>query len=145
MILLTSCSKPTLNQIKEKESTVIPVENKENLLTEDQHNFNFHISKPHEQTYSVYKKIENLETINSILNVLNQISWEEAEVDMTRQPDFKITVVNINPTAYFNPIIFDLWITPNKDKLEIIIEGRSKYQKLSKQDSAILLDIIQTP
>jgi hypothetical protein len=38
--------------------------------------------------------------------------------------------------------IYDIWINPQKDRLEVVIVGKSKYTKLSKRDSKTLYGII---
>ncbi|MEX1031382.1 MAG: hypothetical protein WDZ91_15265 [Paenibacillaceae bacterium] len=135
LVLLTSCSSHSVNEAK-KNVDVITV-HEQNLI--------LHISKPEGQNYMVYKKIEDIETVNTIMNVLQNVSWENAKVSMSREPDYKINTINLDPTVSYEPVTYAVWLTPMKDLLEIIIEGQSKYGKLSKQDSTTLLTIIETP
>ncbi|WP_442604137.1 hypothetical protein [Paenibacillus sp. KN14-4R] len=107
-------------------------------------NLNLHISKPEGQNYNVYKKVEDNETVKTVMDVLLNVQWENSKVSMSRQPDYKINTINTDLTVPYEPVTYAIWISPKKDILEVIIEGQSKYGKLAKKDSAILLTIIQT-
>ena len=80
--------------------------------------------------YKQLKKISDTETINKVLSVLRNADWENAKVSMSRPPDFKINN------------LYDIWISPEKNRLEVVIEGESKYVILSKKDSQVLYEII---
>jgi hypothetical protein len=135
-LLLISCSSHSDNEVK-KNGDVIPVHEQKLIL---------HISKPEGQNnYTVYKKIEDVETVNTVLDVLKHVSWKNAKVSMSREPDYKINTINIDPTVSYEPVTYAVWLSPMKDLLEVIIEGQSKYGKLTLQDSTTLLTIIQTP
>ncbi|RED59396.1 hypothetical protein [Cohnella lupini] len=127
--LLTSCS--SHSGINDKKTGKVGSVHEQNLI--------LHISKPEDQSYKVYKKIEDNETVQTLMNVLQNVSWENAKISMSRGPDYKIKTINIDRTISYEPITYAVWITPMKDLLEIIIEGQSKYGKLSKQESTILL------
>jgi hypothetical protein len=135
LVLLTSYSSHSVNEAK-KNGDVITV-HEQNLI--------LHISKPEGQNYTVYKKIEDIETVNIIMNVLQNVSWEKAKVSMSRQPDYKINSINTVPTISYEPLTYAVWLSPKKDILEVIIEGQSKYAKLTKIDSATLFKIIESP
>jgi hypothetical protein len=135
LVLLTSCSSHWVNEAK-KNGDIITV-HKQNLI--------LHISKPEGQNYTIYKKIEDIETVNTIMNVLQNVSWENARVSMSRQPDYKINTINTDPTVSFEPVTYAVWLSPKKDILEVIIEGQSKYGKLTKKDSTMLLRLLKLP
>jgi hypothetical protein len=104
-----------------------------------------HVSKPEGQNYTVYKKIEDYETVKTVMDVLLNVSWENARVRMSHQPDYKIVTINTDPTISYVPVTYAGWLSPKKDILEVVIEGQSKYGKLTKKDSGTLLTIIETP
>lgn len=108
-------------------------------------NLNLHISKPEGQSYIIYKKVEDNQMVKRVMDILQKVSWEDAKVFMSRQPDYKINTINTDPTVSYEPVTYAVWISPKKDILEVIIEGQSKYGKLTKKDSSTLLTIIQTP
>ncbi|WHY85734.1 hypothetical protein QNH39_24530 [Neobacillus novalis] len=76
------------------------------------------------------KNISDTETINKVLSVLRNADWENAKVSISRPPDFKINN------------LYDIWISPQNNRLEVVIEGENKYVKLSKKGSQVLYEII---
>jgi len=108
-------------------------------------NLNLHISKPDRQGYSIYKKIDDYETVYMVLDILQNVSWNTAKVSMSRQPDYKILTVNIDPTVSYESVTYAVWLSPNKDTLEVIIEGYSKYGKVSKVNTKKLLSVLGMP
>jgi hypothetical protein len=108
-------------------------------------NLNLHISKPEGQGYTVYKKVEDQETVKIMLDILFNVSWENAKVSMSRQPDYKIVTVNTDPTVSYETFTFAAWLSPQKDILEVIMEGQSKYGKVTEEDTKKLLSILGTP
>jgi hypothetical protein len=78
------------------------------------------------------------------MDILQHVSWENAKVSMSRQPDYKLNTINKDPTISYEPVTYAVWLSPMKDLLEVMIEGQSKYGKLTKLDSSTLLTIIQS-
>ncbi|BBH24733.1 hypothetical protein Back11_60780 [Paenibacillus baekrokdamisoli] len=108
-------------------------------------NLNLHISRLEGQSYTVYKKIVDNETVKTVMSVLLDVPWENAKVSMSRQPDYKIHTINTDPAISYEPVTYAVWLTPKKDRLEVIIEGKSKYGKMTKKDSEKLFSILETP
>jgi hypothetical protein len=135
LVLLTSCSSHSINEAKKNG----------NVITVHEHNLILHINKPEGQNYTVYKKIEDTETVKTVTDVLLNVSWENTRVRMSHQPDYKIVTINTDPTISYVPVTYAGWLSPKKDILEVVIEGQYKYGKLTKKDSATLLTIIETP
>lgn len=133
LVLLIGCSKEPIEQISEKH------------IEHLEQNLNLHISKPEGQNYKVYKKIEDNETVEMVLDILLNVPWENAKVLKSRQPDYKILTVNIDPTVSYEPSTYAVWLSPNKDILEVSIEGRSKHGKVAKDDVIMILSILETP
>ncbi len=134
LALLTSCSSDTLSEAK----------NNINAVAVNEQNVTLQVSKIENKNYTLYKKIKDLETVNTILNVLQQVPWKNAKVSMSHMPDYKIVAITSNPQVSYIQETYDLWISPKQDLIEVIIEGKSKYGKLSKEDSTLLLKILET-
>ncbi|MBE1440845.1 hypothetical protein [Paenibacillus sp. OAS669] len=117
----------------------------QNLDPRFQKPVHLHFSKPDGQGYMIYKKIEDNETVQTILDILIHVPWENAKVSMLGLPDYKITTVNIDPTVSYEPVTYAIWLSPKKDILEVNIEGQSKFGKISKEDTAKLLSILASP
>jgi hypothetical protein len=80
-----------------------------------------------------YKKIKEIKVkdkIETVLDLFLSANWENAEVSMHHPPNFKINN------------LYDIWITPQKNRLEVGIRGKSKYTKLSEKDSQTLYKIM---
>lgn len=131
-VLLIGCSKEPIEQVTE------------NHIEHLEPNLNLHISKPEGQNYTVYKKIEDNETVETVLDILLNVPLENAKVLMP-QPDYKIRTVNIDPAVSYEPLTYAVWLSPNKDILEVIIEGQNKYGRVVKDDVIKILSILETP
>lgn len=138
IIYLALCSFVLLICCGKEQNEQVAVKNIEN-------NLNLHLSKPESQSCTVYKKIEDNETVKSVMGILLNVQWENAKVEMSRQPDYKFLTVNIDPTVSYEPVTYAIWLSPNKDTLEVIIEGNSKYGKVSKVNTKELLSVLGTP
>jgi hypothetical protein len=92
--------------------------------------------------YEYYNEIKNIKEVQKLKDILNSISWENAEVDMAYPPHYKFNFENTNEENKTNEITYRLWISPNKDKVELIIDSESKYVQLNKEKSAELFKII---
>lgn len=129
---------PNLNKNLNKEL-------KEDLKEGLYENLNIHLSKPDGDNYTVYRKIEDHETVKTVMEILLNVSWENAKVSMSRMPDNKIEPINLFRNISYEPLTYAIWISPKKNILEVIIEGQSKYGKISEEDSTLLLTILETP
>lgn len=89
--------------------------------------------------YEAYKEITDDSTVQKAKDILDSVSWENAKVSMVHPPHYKFYFRAENEQLKF---IYHLWISPNKDKVELIIEGESKYVQLSKSKSAALFETI---
>ncbi|WP_053073850.1 hypothetical protein [Bacillus sp. LL01] len=83
-----------------------------------------------ENQYEQFNEITDKEKVEKVLNIFREANWENAKVQMAHPPDFRIN------NKYL------IWLTPQKDMLEVIIQGENKYTKLSKEDSTVLYEII---
>lgn len=83
--------------------------------------------------YSNFKEITDNDSFQKINYILESIIWKNEKVEMTSLPHFKFR---------FEEKIYDLWISPNKDKVELVIMGESKYAQLNKSKSAKLFELI---
>lgn len=94
-----------------------------------------------ENKYEQHNKITDNATVINVMDILSNISWENAKVDMVHPPDYKFNFENKDEQSKSNKL-YDLWISPNKDKIELVIERKSKYAQLDKDNSAELFEIL---
>ncbi|HZG72056.1 MAG TPA: hypothetical protein VEY51_11030 [Chondromyces sp.] len=92
-----------------------------------------------ENKYEHFKEITDNDKVQKANDILENIHWENAEVNMAYPPHYKF---RFEGNYEQSELIYDLWISPNKDKIELVIEGESKYGRLSKSKSAKLFEII---
>lgn len=95
-----------------------------------------------EDKYDHFKEINDNNEVLKIKNILDSIRWENAEVSMAYAPHFKFYFDDVNKEDISKGFKYDLWISPNKDKVELVIEGEGKYVQLSKRKSAQLFKAI---
>ena len=81
--------------------------------------------------------ISNEEQVEQIKVILNSIEWENAKVNMLNPPDYQFKL-NSNTEV----ISYNLWISPNREKIELIMPSNNKYTKLDKNTSAKLFEIL---
>ena len=92
-----------------------------------------------EDNYAHFKEITDEASVTKAKKILDSIRWENAEVSMAYPPHYKFRLAEENEQP---DLLYSLWISPNKDKVELVIEGKSKYAQLSKKKSARLYEAI---
>ncbi|GIN61224.1 hypothetical protein J27TS8_12170 [Robertmurraya siralis] len=95
-----------------------------------------------ENKYEDFKEISDSKQVQQVKEILNDIHWENAKVDMARPADYRFGFQFKNPNIEAKAVLYELWISPNKDKVELVIDAESKYAQLDKNKSAILFEIL---
>ena len=67
-----------------------------------------------EDLYEKSKEITDKEKVENALNILHNANWENAKVKMAHSPDFMINKTYL------------IWLIPQKDMFEVIIQGENK-------------------
>ncbi|NIK75491.1 hypothetical protein FHS15_000591 [Paenibacillus castaneae] len=101
-------------------------------------------SKKERKSYTAFKKITDDEIATQLLSCFAKVEWIDAKADMAREPDYKLKIINTDPTISFEPITYALWRTPITKSFEVIMEGHNKYGKLSESDSEIMFAILSS-
>jgi hypothetical protein len=84
-------------------------------------------------THGFYKRIKTIKEhskIEAFYDLLVRADWENAQVSMTHPPDYKINN------------LYSIWLTPQMNRLEIVIDSKNKYTKLSEKDSNQLFELM---
>lgn len=92
--------------------------------------------------YEDFKEITNNEQVQKVKEILDDIDWENAKVSMTSPPDYRFVFQYKNPKIEAKAALYELWISPNKEKVELVIDAESKYIQLDKNKSAELFEIL---
>lgn len=96
-----------------------------------------------ENKFEGYKEVTNGSKVVRIKVLLDDTNWENVQVDMDRPPDYKFHFENPDKGIESNTVQHSVWISlKNKNKLEVAIEGQSKYAQLSNVDSENLFEVI---
>lgn len=90
--------------------------------------------------YEHYNEIKDNKEVQKAKDILASISWKNAEVSMVQPPHYKFHFENINGNA--SGVVYELWISPDKGRIELVIDSASKYVHLNKEVSAELFKII---
>ncbi|WP_212972510.1 hypothetical protein [Bacillus sp. J14TS2] len=64
-----------------------------------------------------------------------------AKVEMEHLPDYRFSFHYKNPNIEAKAVLYEFWISPNKDKVEPVIDAESKYAQLDKNESALLFEL----
>jgi len=90
--------------------------------------------------YELYNEIKDSKEVQNAKDILNSIKWEDAKVNMVHPPEYKFHFEDTNSKT--SGAVYELWISPNKDKIELVIDSESKYVQLSKAKSEELFKLI---
>ena len=72
-----------------------------------------------------------------IKSILNDIKWENLQVEMVSPPHYNFKLVTETEVVSYN-----LWISPNKNKIEITIPYKGKYAQADEKTSAELFELL---
>jgi hypothetical protein len=87
------------------------------------------------------RRITDNKKVQKVKEILDETDWENAKVSMSHPPDYKFVFQFKNPNIKAKAVLHRVWISPNGDKLEIV-QGENQYAQLSKEQSAIMFEII---
>lgn len=92
--------------------------------------------------YEEFKVIKNNDKVQQVREILNTNDWVHAKVNMSRFADYKFIFQFKNPDMQAKAVLYELWISPNKDQVELAINATSEYVQLDKKSSTELLKIL---
>ena len=94
--------------------------------------------------YEEFKVIKNNEKVQQIREILDKANWKHANVNMARIADYRFIFEFKNPEiqGQAKAVLYELWISLNKDKVELVINAESKYVQLDKKSSNELFKIL---
>lgn len=124
LVIITGCSSNTKNQEDKIQGNKVVVEKQVNG----------------ENNYELYSEIKDSKEVQNIKNMLNSIKWKNAKVDMVHPAEYKFHFEDTNSKT--SGADCELWISPNKDKIELVINSESKYIQLDKEKSEKLFKLI---
>ena len=93
-----------------------------------------------ENNYEDFREVTDNEQVQKLLEILQDANWIDAEIEMNSHPDYRFALRFTNPDIEAKAVLYELWITPYKDKVELI--GGYQYVKLGKNESTELFEIV---
>lgn len=72
-----------------------------------------------EDQYELFKEITDNDVVKKAAKLLEDVRWKNGVVLMTQPPHYKSQFEGDDQSIGSN---YDLWISPNKDQVELVIE-----------------------
>lgn len=95
-----------------------------------------------ENKYENYKEITNNKQVKEVKKILDKVDWEIVKVDMARPADYRFFFQFKDPKKEAKAVLYELWISPNKDKVVLVIDAASKYSQLNEEVSVTIFEIL---
>lgn len=124
LVIITGCSSNIRNQEIKIQGNKIIVEKQVNG----------------ENNYELYSEIKDSKEVQNAKDILNSTKRENAKVDMIHPAEYKFHFEDTNIKTSGSD--FELWISPNKDKVELVISSENKYAQLDKEKSEKIFKLI---
>ncbi|MFD3450147.1 hypothetical protein ACFDTO_36835 [Microbacteriaceae bacterium 4G12] len=126
LIILTGCSNE--------------VDNKVQIVNEEQF---IEIQKrvDNQNNFEEFRKITDGKEVHKVKEILKELKWIYAKRDTLQPPDYQFVFQPKDPKIKANVVLHKIWITPDKDRL-VIVRGENQYAQLTKEQSAIMFEII---
>ena len=94
-----------------------------------------------ENKYEDFKEINDNKQVQKVKVILDEADWKNAEVDMVRPADYTFGFQFKNPKTEAKAVLYKIWISPNKDKVEVV-KGDNEYVQLNEENSAVIFEIL---
>ncbi|MDJ1478064.1 hypothetical protein QBX67_23595 [Bacillus sp. LS15-K4] len=99
------------------------------------------VQKRVDDTYEDLKVVTDNKQVRQVKKILNDAHFENKKVEMSRPADYHFVFQFKNPKIEAKAMLYQIWIIPNKDKIEIIA-GDSQYVQLEGKHAATLFQIV---
>ncbi|PIE96118.1 hypothetical protein [Bacillus fungorum] len=91
--------------------------------------------------YEDFKVVTDNNEVLQVKKILNDAHFENKKVEMSRSADYRFVFQFKNPKIEAKAVLYQIWVSPNKDKIEIIA-GDSRYVQLEGKNAATLFRIV---
>ncbi|PGW28777.1 hypothetical protein COD88_10380 [Bacillus cereus] len=99
------------------------------------------VQKRVDDTYEDLKVVTDNKQVRQVKKILNDAHFENKKVEMSRPADYHFVFQFKNPKIEAKAVLYQIWVSPNKDKMEIIA-GDSQYVQLEGKNAATLFQIV---
>ena len=91
--------------------------------------------------YEDFKVVTDNNEVMQVKKILKDTTFENKKVEMSRPADYHFVFQFKNPKIEAKAVLYQIWISPNKDKVEII-SGGNRYAQLDEKNAATLFRIV---
>lgn len=94
-----------------------------------------------DDNYEDLKVVTDNNQVLQVKKILNDIHFENKIVEMSRSADYHFVFQFKNPKIEAKAVLYQIWISPNKDKVEVMA-GDNRYAQLEGKNAATLFEIV---
>ncbi|WP_219374684.1 hypothetical protein [Bacillus mycoides] len=94
-----------------------------------------------DDNYEDLKVVTDNNQVLQVKKILNDIHFENKKVEMSRSADYHFVFQFKNPKIEAKAVLYQIWISPNKDKVEVMA-GDNRYAQLVGKNAATLFQIV---
>ncbi|MGG0646400.1 hypothetical protein ABE083_05940 [Bacillus mycoides] len=94
-----------------------------------------------DDNYEDLKVVTDNNQVLQVKKILNDIHFENKKVEMSRSADYHFVFQFKNPKIEAKAVLYQIWISPNKDKVEVMA-GDNRYAQLEGKNAATLFEIV---
>lgn len=91
--------------------------------------------------YEDFKIVTDNNPVLQVKKILNDTNFENKKVEMSRSADYRFIFQFENPKIEVKAVSYQIWISPNKDRVEIMA-GDNRYAQLEGKNAATLFWIV---
>lgn len=94
------------------------------------------------ETYTDHDYHSSINTVSAkeTIALLNDVEWQSARIGKARPADYKVQFSNSLTDA--KTPVYEIWLSPHKDRLEIIVPTTNRYAQLDRQTSQALFKML---
>ncbi|PEK01263.1 hypothetical protein CN558_20340 [Bacillus wiedmannii] len=91
--------------------------------------------------YEDLKVVKDNNEVLQVKKILNDTNFEDKKVEMSRPADYHFILQFKNPNIEAKVVLYQIWVSPNKDKMEIKA-GDNQYAQFEGKHAATLFQIV---
>ncbi|HDR8180899.1 TPA: hypothetical protein QC116_000224 [Bacillus thuringiensis] len=99
------------------------------------------VQKSVDDTYEDLKVVTDNKQVRQVKKILNDTNFENKKVEMSRPADYHFIFQFKNPKIEAKVELYQIWVSPNKDRMEIKA-GDNRYAQLEGKHAATLFQIV---
>lgn len=92
--------------------------------------------------YEPFRMLNDSETFEEAIGVLDNAEWETVEVSMSRAADYRFETIDNRDKEKRVSTTYYLWVSMGGKKVELVNEGKALYVQLSESDSEKLYKLL---